>query len=76
MALGHTHTAHGEQGGDAPVRLHELCCEECGNAWFVRTPQEFVPLFCCYCGIKFFSYTDDDGVLRDLAGRPARLLDK
>lgn len=52
------------------VSLGVCTCGECGNRWFVLagTP-ETAPLFCCYCGIRFMSYTDGDDVRRDMGGR-------
>lgn len=52
------------------IRLAEVNCGGCENAWWVRVGPEFVPLVCCYCGTKFERYTTPGGETRDMAGRP------
>ena len=34
-------------------------CAECGNEWWVpAASEEFLPRFCCYCGIEFLERTE------------------
>ena len=47
--------------GEFRILLHDgrefpvsgCCCEVCNNKWFViASSEEWIPNFCCYCGIK------------------------
>ncbi len=39
-----------------------LCrCGHCNNEWYVpSSSEEFFPVYCCYCGIKFVRREDND----------------
>ncbi len=56
------------------IRISHVMCNTCKNVFFVPSMGENEPSFCCYCGIKFVSYTKENsnGQQFNIAGFPIK----
>jgi hypothetical protein len=55
------------------VPIQAAHCSSCDNSFFFIGLPEFQPKLCCYCGLTFKFYVDDDGVRREMNGLPTEM---
>ncbi len=39
------------------IEVTRCTCHTCGNIWWIANHIEYIPDYCCYCGVKFSKKT-------------------